>query len=172
MLGLRFYGDPVLRRKCRPVREFDDKIRDLAREMTETMHASRGIGLAANQVGARERIIVIDPTAGEEEGETIVLVNPRLARLSDPYTDEEGCLSFPGLRLSVPRALEVRVEAVDLSGNPVAHEARGLLARALQHEMDHLNGVLFVDRLPWRTRLAMLFKLPKLKRQYRRRRTD
>ncbi len=169
MRTLRYYGDPALRRKARRVDNVDDTVRGLAQEMIAIMQAKRGVGLAANQVGETTRVIVINLPAGEKEkeDEAIALVNPRVVKASGSYSDEEGCLSFPGLKLPIPRAMEIRVEAQDLSGNPVAWEARGLLARVLQHEIDHLDGVLFIDRLPWLKRLAMLFKLPQLKRQYR-----
>lgn len=166
MYTLRYYGDPVLRQKTRIIQDINEDTRALAQEMLTIIHERRGIGLAANQTGQTARLIVINLSAGEEEGEALVLVNPRVVKSSGSHTDEEGCLSFPELRLLIPRALEVQVEAQDLSGNPVMKEARGLLARVLQHEIDHLDGVLFIDRLPWRSRLTMLFKLPGLKRDY------
>lgn len=172
MLEIRHYGDKVLRRKARSVRSIDDSIRRLAREMTELMHSSGGVGLAAPQVGKSVRLIVIDPTAGEHKEELFVLINPRIVASSGQYEDEEGCLCLPGLRLPVRRAMEVRVEGQDPDGNPVTRHARGLLARILQHEIDHLDGRLFVDRLPFFKRLAMKFRLLKLKRRYRRMRVN
>ncbi len=166
---LRYYGDPALRRKARPVREITEEVRSLAREMFALMRRHRGIGLAANQVGERVRVIVVDLSAGERERDAFAIVNPKVVRRTGSYEDEEGCLSFPGLRLPVRRPLEARVEGLDLGGNPVAHEGRGLLARALLHEIDHLDGVLFTARLPWAKRIAMWFRLPALKRSYRNR---
>ena len=168
MCTLRYYGDPVLRKKTRNVQDINEDTRALAQEMLAIIHERRGIGLAANQAGQTARLIVINlSAAGEEEGKAFILVNPRVVKSSGSHTDEEGCLSFPELRLLIPRAMEVQVEAQDLSGNPVVKKARGLLARVLQHEIDHLDGVLFIDRLPWLSRLTMLLKLPGLKRRYR-----
>ena len=167
MPTLRLYGDPALRRKAAPVARFDESLRTLAQEMTEVMHDHAGVGLAANQVGADARIIVVDLSGGERAGEAFALVNPRVTWREGVVGDEEGCLSFPGLRFPVRRAMAVRVEGQDLAGQPVIHEARGLLARVFQHEIDHLDGVLFFDRLPWRKRLAIWLKLPRLKAQYR-----
>lgn len=169
MRALRYYGDPVLRRTARPVSEVDDGVRALARDMFEVMHRHRGIGLAANQVGELSRVIVVDPSAGERPDEAFALVNPVVTRRAGSVEDDEGCLSFPGLRFPVRRALEARVEGLDLAGNPVAHEARGLLARVLLHETDHLDGILFTSRLPLPERVRLWFKLPGLKRAYRRR---
>lgn len=167
MLALRHYGDKVLRRKARNIESIDDSIRRLARDMTELMYSSGGVGLAAPQVGESVRLIVVDPTAGEHKEEMFVMVNPRISSSSGQYEDEEGCLCLPGLRLPIRRALEIRVEAQDLDGNPVSRQARGLLARILQHEIDHLDGRLFVDRLPFLKRLAMKFRLMKLKGKLR-----
>src|SRR5207245_1788982 len=114
-----------------------------------------------------QRVIVVDLSGGEREDDAFALVNPKVTRRTGSFADEEGCLSFPGLRFPVRRALEARVEGQDLAGNPVIHEARGLFARVLQHEVDHLDGVLFTDRLPWRKRVAMWFKLPGLRHAYR-----
>ncbi len=169
MLTLRLYGDRVLRRKTLPIKQVDDTIRDLVKDMAEVLDAERGIGLAANQVGKSVALLVIDPAAIDEEGDSLPLLNPKITSRSGTITDEEGCLSFPGLRLPIQRAMEIRVDAEDLSGNPIVLEARGMLARVLQHEIDHLNGILFVDRLPLLKRIGMFFKLQKLKRRYRKR---
>jgi len=166
MLRLRYYGDPALRRKAAPVREIDDGIRELARDMFKVMWAVHGVGLAGNQVGVLLRIVVIDPSAGTERGAGFALINPRVTSRTGSFIDEEGCLSFPGLRLEVRRPLEVRVEGLDLEGNRVAVELAGLLARTVLHELDHLDGVTFNKRLTLFKRLAMMFKLPKLRRKY------
>lgn len=167
MRSLRYFGDPALRRRARPVVPGDAGVPELAREMIAVMHARRGIGLAANQVGELKRVIVFDLSAGDKPDAVRVLVNPRVVRRAGAFTDEEGCLSFPGLKLDIRRALDARVEGEDLAGNPVAYEASGIFARVLQHEVDHLDGVLFTDRLPWLRRIAMWFRLPGLKRRYR-----
>jgi peptide deformylase len=167
MSPIRYYGDPFLRERAAPVRVFDDALRELAGRMTAIMRGARGIGLAAPQIGENARLVVIDASAGGRENETLTLVNPRISRKAGSLTDDEGCLSFPGLRLLVARAFEITVEGADLSGNPVSREARGLMARVIQHELDHLDGILLVDRLPWHSRLKMFFKLHGLKRKYR-----
>lgn len=166
MFFLRLYGDPALRRRAAPVARFDEELRALTDGMIGVMHEHGGVGLAANQVGAAARVIVVDLSGGSREGEAFALVNPTVTRRAGSVEDEEGCLSFPGLRFPVRRALEARVEGADLAGNPVVHEARGLFARVLLHEVDHLDGVLFTDRLPWPKRIAMWFKLPGLRRKY------
>jgi len=167
MRVLRYFGDPALRRRARPVTPGDEAVRPLADEMIAVMHARRGIGLAANQVGDLRRVIVYDLSAGDKPDAARVLVNPRVVRRDGAFTDEEGCLSFPGLKLDIRRALNARVEGVDLGGNPVAIEASGIFARVLQHEIDHLDGILFTDRLPWPKRIALLYTLWSLKRRYR-----
>ena len=146
---VRIYGDPVLRRKTTNVETFDDSLRSLAADMHETMHAYRGVGLAANQIGVTQRICVVD-VPGEAEGaprRIFTLVNPRLSARSGADVAEEGCLSIPGVYEDVSRALNVTVEYQDENGERRTLEAEGYLARAIQHEVDHLDGVLFVDRL-------------------------
>jgi len=167
MSDIRYFGEPVLRKAAVPVRAFDSGLREMADRMARAMHAARGVGLAAPQIGESVRMIVIDLSAGDRENELLALVNPRITRRVGSYTDDEGCLSFPGLRLPLVRAFEVTVEGADLSGNPVIREARGTAARVLQHEIDHLDGILLVDRLPWRLKLRMFFKLRGLKSRYR-----
>jgi peptide deformylase len=167
MHNLVLYGDPALRRKARRVDRFDADLKTLAQDMIRVMREARGVGLAGNQVGDLRRILTVDPSAGEHEVDAFAIVNPVITHRSGAWTDEEGCLSFPGLRVEITRAMEIRIEGQDLTGNPVAYEATGLLARALQHELDHLDGILLVDRLPILKRIAMWFRLPKLKRQYR-----
>ena len=144
---VRIYGDPVLRQKALPVETFDGTLAALAADMRETMHAYRGIGLAANQVGVLQRLLVIDvPLEGDRRVE-LTLVNPVLGGRKGSLTDEEGCLSIPGIYDDVRRAERLHVEARDLEGRPVALDVEGYLARVIQHEVDHLDGVLFVDRL-------------------------
>jgi peptide deformylase len=142
ILPIRTLGDPVLRQPASPVEEFDDALRALAEDMIETMHEAPGVGLAAPQVGRSMRLIVFDIG----EGPT-ALVNPMLSSQEGEQVGEEGCLSIPGLYFEVRRAMRVTAEAFDTSGEPVRIEGEELLARVLQHEVDHIDGVLFIDRL-------------------------
>jgi peptide deformylase len=147
VLAIRIYPDPVLRVKCREVATIDDRVRKLAADMVETMHAAPGIGLAAPQVGVEERIAVLDLSVGEDPKQVHVLINPEVVHREGAETDVEGCLSLPGMTDKVERPTAVRVKALDLAGKPVELQADGWLARALCHEIDHLDGVLFVDHL-------------------------
>jgi peptide deformylase len=147
VLAIRIYPDPVLRVKCREVAAIDDRVRKLAADMVETMHAAPGIGLAAPQVGVEERIAVLDLSVGEDPKQVHVLINPEVVHREGAETDVEGCLSLPGMTDKVERPTAVRVKALDLSGEPVELHADGWLARAVCHEIDHLDGVLFVDHL-------------------------
>ena len=167
-LKLRYYGDPVLRRKAAEVHAVDDEIRALAHGMFGIMREAKGVGLAANQVGVPLQVLTLDLSiSGNPRGGLFAILNPRVVSKSGVYTDEEGCLSFPGLRLVITRPMEVRVEGLDLEGNPVAIDAGGILARVVMHEMDHLNGIQFFRRLPFFRMLAFLPSLPRLKRKYR-----
>ena len=143
VLPLRFMGDPVLREKARPVAAFDQALKRLAGDMVETMYETHGVGLAAPQVGVSGRMFVFD------DGETgpIVIVNPELHEAEGEQDGEEGCLSLPGIYFNVVRAERIRVRGSDLNGDPVEMEGVGLLARILQHETDHIDGKLFLDRL-------------------------
>jgi peptide deformylase len=147
VLAIRIYPDPVLRVKCRAVTTIDDRVRKLAADMVETMHAAPGIGLAAPQVGVEERIAVLDLSVGEDPKQVHVLINPEVVHREGAETDVEGCLSLPGLTDKVERPTAVRVKALDLAGQPIELQADGWLARAVCHEIDHLDGVLFVDHL-------------------------
>jgi peptide deformylase len=144
-LPIRTFGDPVLRDKARPVERFDDALARLAGDMIRTMHEAPGVGLAAPQVGRPIRLIVFD--IGDEEQEARALANPVLKNEWGEQIAEEGCLSVPGLYYPVKRAQKVWTEGFDLEGHQVTIEAEELLARVLQHEVDHLNGILFIDRL-------------------------
>jgi peptide deformylase len=144
VLSVRKYGDPVLRRRAEPVREVTPELRRLADDMIDTMYDEAGIGLAAPQIGRSIRLMVV----GDERGRNPrALVNPVITEQGGSITAEEGCLSIPGLFADVARAEWVQLQAEDLEGNPVSIHARGFQARVLQHEMDHLDGVLFIDRL-------------------------
>jgi peptide deformylase len=144
VLTVRRYGDPVLRRRAVPVEQVTPDIRRLADDMIDTMYDEIGIGLAAPQIGASIRLMVV----GDEEGRGAqVLMNPAITAQGGSVTAEEGCLSLPGVFAQVTRSEWVTLEAQDLEGRPVALTARGLRARVFQHEIDHLDGVLFIDRL-------------------------
>lgn len=164
-MEIRLMGDPVLREKAVEIEAVDDEVRALARDMFDTMYESDGVGLAANQVGVTRRLIVVDP---REEGVTPrALVNPRVISTGEETERaEEGCLSIPGLREIVERESSVVVEALDLDGEPVRLEAEGLHARVLLHEIDHIDGVLFVDRVSPLKRKMLLKKWQKLREQH------
>lgn len=147
ILPIRIYPDPVLRTKCRPVTDFDDALRKLAADMVETMHAAPGIGLAAPQIGVDLRLAVVDLSVGEDPSQVYVFINPEIVSRKGQATDVEGCLSLPGYTDKVDRPEWVRVRALDLDGNSFEVEADDWLARAVCHEFDHLDGVLFVDYL-------------------------
>jgi peptide deformylase len=147
---IRKYPDPVLRNKTSPVEKIDSSLDRLIEDMVETMHAAPGVGLAANQVGVPLQLAVIDLSAREDDDQRhplLVIVNPEILSMEGSVTEEEGCLSIPEYAEKVKRAARVKVRAKDRKGQPFEIEAEGLLAKALQHEIDHLNGVLFVDRL-------------------------
>jgi peptide deformylase len=141
---IRRLGDPVLRERCRDVEDFDEALRTLAKEMTETMYAAPGVGLAANQVGLALRLFVYDAGDGSGPG---AVANPEIHDEDGEQNEDEGCLSISGVYRPTRRALRVRLVARDLEGAPVSIEAEELLARIFQHETDHLNGTLYVDRL-------------------------
>ena len=142
--NLRYEGDEILRKRSREIEVIDDKIRELAKDMMETMHKWDGLGLAGPQVGVLKRIIVIDLY---EEGMQFTLINPVIISQKGTQEVDEGCLSFPNKFGKVERPKEVVVEALDLDGKKVKLKARDLLAQALCHEIDHLNGDLFVDKV-------------------------
>jgi peptide deformylase len=143
---VRRYPDPVLRKVSGKIADISANICALAQDMVETMHAARGIGLAANQIGVSLRIITLD-VGPEKESTPLVLINPEIVGSESEETAEEGCLSLPGFYETVKRAKGVVVKAVTLEGKEFTMECEGLLARAFQHEIDHLNGLLLIDRL-------------------------
>lgn len=147
ILPIRIYPDPVLRAKCRPVTVFDEALARLAADMVETMHAAPGVGLAAPQVGVELRLAVLDVSVGQDSAKLQVLVNPEVTRREGSEADVEGCLSLPGINDKVERPTRVEVAALDLVGRPIRIAAEGFAARALCHEVDHLDGVLFTDHL-------------------------
>src|SRR5512135_2437824 len=140
-------GDPVLTRKSEPVEEITEDIVRLARDMVETVHAAPGVGLAAPQVGVGKRVIVVDTSVGENQEALHILINPAIVLSEGEAVCEEGCLSVPDIKEKVARPYKVVVRGLDLKGRPVEVKGEDLLARALCHEIDHLDGVLFVDRL-------------------------
>ena len=146
-LSLRYYGDPVLRKKAAPVASFDSGLIDLVEAMFDCMVREKGVGLAAPQVGRSDRVFVVDIEDDEGQRTRRAFVNPVIREREGMESAEEGCLSIPGIREDVKRPESVVVEAKDEHGQPFTLAADGLLARAIQHETDHLDGVLFVDRL-------------------------
>ena len=147
--AVRIYGDPVLRQRAAEVTSFGEPLRRFAADLRETMHAYNGVGLAANQVGVLERVLVVDVPLNDEGTERAAhtLVNPVIVSRDASQRSDEGCLSIPGIFEEVTRALRVQVRYQDESGREATLDAEGYLARAIQHEVDHLDGVLFVDRL-------------------------
>jgi len=141
------YPDPRLKQRALPVEVVDDDIRRLVDDMAETMYAAPGVGLAANQVGVLRRVFVIDISSDDEPSELRVFINPEILDATGTLVWEEGCLSFPGVTEEIRRAERVRVRALDRDGKPFELEADGLLAVAIQHETDHLNGVVMLDKL-------------------------
>lgn len=141
------YPDPFLARKALPVAVVDDRVRALIRDMFETMYAAEGVGLAATQVGVGKRVIVLDVSPVDETIAPVAVVNPEIVEREGSVTGVEGCLSVPGVQGEVCRAETVEVRGKDEQGRPVRIRAAGILSRALQHEIDHLDGVLFIDRV-------------------------
>ena len=146
-LSIKVHPDPVLRVKCATVETFDEELKRLAKDMIQTMNAAPGVGLAACQVGREIRIAIVDPSAGEDPKALHVLVNPEVVEERGRELDDEGCLSIPGITEKVARPAYVKIEAQDLEGEPFVLEGEGLMSRVICHEVDHLNGVLFIDHL-------------------------
>lgn len=174
------YGDAVLRAKGRRVEQVNDEIRALASDMLETMHAANGVGLAAQQVGEALQLTVLDVSEVEDRPSTLklngaevdpvkamplVLLNPRLELGRETAAGTEGCLSFPEITAEIDRAVSVVAQAETLEGAAVTIEASGLLARALQHEVDHLNGILFIDRMSSASKASHASRLKRLQKE-------
>jgi len=174
------YGNPVLRTKGKRIAHVDERIRTLALEMLETMHAANGVGLAAQQVGEALQLTVLDISEVEDRPSTLklngnevdppsamplVLLNPELSLQGDRIFGTEGCLSFPEINAEIERAFSAVVRAETLEGETVELEASGLLARALQHEVDHLNGILFIDRMSSVAKASLSSRLKKLQKE-------
>jgi peptide deformylase len=156
------YPDPVLAKRGAEVTEFDAALKKLAEEMFESMYAAQGIGLAAPQIGISKRLTVIDLSFNKKPEDRIVLVNPEIIEREGRQHEEEGCLSLPEIREKVTRAAKVKVRAQDVKGEWFEIEGEELLARAFQHEIDHLDGVLFIDRLSRLKRDLIVRKIKKL----------
>jgi len=180
-LPIRKYGDPILRAKGKRVDVVDDEIRALAENMLETMHAVNGIGLAAQQVGQALQLTVLDVTQVEDRPSTmtlngnqvpdlatampLVLINPTLRLSEETELGSEGCLSFPEITADIERATSLEMEAETLEGETLRIKASGLLARALQHEVDHLNGILFIDRMSTAAKASHGSRLKRLQKE-------
>jgi peptide deformylase len=177
-LDIVIYGDPVLRTKGKRIEQIDDQLRQFAEDMLETLHEANGVGLAAQQVGRAIQLTVVDVSEAEsrpsrmwidgvevdpKEHMPLYLINPELELSKETELGYEGCLSFPDIGGDVNRAAHVKVKATDLEGQPVEFEAEGLLARAVQHETDHLNGILFIDRMSSAMKASLANKIKKLK---------
>jgi len=181
ILPILQYGDPILRVKGKPVEEIDDRIRELAANMIETMHAAHGVGLAAQQIGEAVQLIVLDISAVEDRPSTlrldgkdiadpktampVVLINPEIELQGETEIGLEGCLSFPEITGDIERAQSVTVRAQNLQGEAIQIEASGFLARAIQHEGDHLNGILFIDRMHSAAKAALSSRLKRLQKE-------
>ena len=183
ILPILEYGDPILRSKGKPIDNIDDRIRELAANMIETMHAANGVGLAAQQVGESLQLTVLDvslvedrPSTLKVDGEEVdpkaamplVLINPEIELQGATETGVEGCLSFPEITGDIERATSVTVRAQTLESSAIEIEATGFLARAIQHEGDHLNGILFIDRMNSAAKAALSSRLKRLQKETRR----
>jgi len=182
-LSILQYGNPILRAKGKRIGEIDERIRELARNMVETMHAANGVGLAAQQVGEAIQLTVLDvsqiedrPTSMKLNGDQIdpksamplVLVNPQVELGRETEMGTEGCLSFPEITGEIGRAKSITVRARNLSGEAIEIETGGFLARAIQHEVDHLNGILFIDRMSSAAKASLASRLKRLQREAQR----
>ena len=179
-LPIRKYGDAILRAKGKRIETVDEHIRALAENMLETMHAANGVGLAAQQVGEALQLTVLDVSQVEDRPSTmtmngepleigaampLVLLNPTLRLGEEEDSGSEGCLSFPDITAEIDRATSVELEAETLEGEKIRIEASGLLSRALQHEVDHLNGILFIDRMSSAAKASVASKLKRLQKE-------
>jgi peptide deformylase len=183
ILPILEYGDPILRAKGKPIENIEDRIRELAANMIETMHAANGVGLAAQQVGESLQLTVLDVSLVEDRPSTLkvdgkevdpktamplVLINPEIELQGATQTGVEGCLSFPEITGDIERATSVIVRAQTLDSSIIEIEATGFLARAIQHEGDHLNGILFIDRMNSAAKAALSSRLKRLQKETRR----
>jgi peptide deformylase len=182
-LSILQYGDPILRARGKHIEKIDNRIRELAQNMIETMHAANGVGLAAPQVGESRQLTVLDVSQVEDRPSTmklngentdpqsampLVLINPEIDLGSETEMGTEGCLSFPEITGEIERAKSVTVRAQNLDGEAIEIEATGFLARAIQHEVDHLNGILFIDRMSSAAKTSLSSKLKRLQKETQR----
>jgi peptide deformylase len=183
ILSILQYGDPVLRAKGKRIDKIDQRIRELAQNMIETMHAANGVGLAAQQIGEPLQLTVLDVSQVEDRPTTmklngqdldppsampLVLVNPQIDLGGETEIGTEGCLSFPEITGEIDRAKSITVRAQNLEGEPIELETTGFLARAIQHEIDHLNGILFIDRVSSAAKTSLSSKLKRLQKETQR----
>lgn len=164
-MNIVLYPDPVLRQKAKPLKEINKEVFKKVEEMMELMHQAHGVGLAAPQVGWSVRLFIID-VDGSSHGEK-VFINPTIIEETGEFTKEEGCLSFPGIMSKIIRAQRIKARAYNLRGQELEIVAEGLAARAWQHELDHLNGELFIDKMSPSNRLAIAHRLKEFERTYR-----
>lgn len=162
---IELFGAPCLRQRCAPVAAVDDAVRALVADLFDSMHAASGVGLAAPQIGVLKRVCVVDVTAHQPDSQPVVLINPKITGREGEQIGEEGCLSFPDLFGDVKRYAWVEVEAIGLDGQPCKTAGDGFYARALQHEIDHLDGKLFIDHLSPLKRQLMRGALKRLKKE-------
>jgi len=182
-LSIRQYGDPALRAKGKRLDKVDNRVRELATDMIETMHAANGVGLAAQQIGEALQLTVLDISQVEDQPSRmklngqdadpksampLVLINPEIELRTETEMGTEGCLSFPEIRGEIERAKSIIVRAQSLDGDKIAIEASGFLARAIQHEVDHLNGILFIDRMSSAAKAALSSRLKRLQKETQR----
>jgi peptide deformylase len=182
-LSILQYGDPILRAKGKLIEEIDDRICELAQNMIETMHAANGVGLAAQQIGEPLQLTVLDISQVEDRASAmklnrenidpktampLILVNPQIELHGGTETGTEGCLSFPEITGEIERAKSITVRAQNLGGEPIEIETTGFLARAIQHEVDHLNGILFIDRMSSAAKTTLSSRLKRLQKETQR----
>jgi peptide deformylase len=165
ILKIEKYPSPVLSQPGEPVTEFNDELRELIANMFETTYASQGIGLAAPQVGISKRLTVIDLSVGKDPAQKLVLINPEIIEREGKLYEEEGCLSFPEIREKISRAAKVRIRAQDEYGKWFEMDGEELLSRCMQHEVDHLDGILFIFRMSGLKRDLTLRKIRKAQRE-------
>jgi peptide deformylase len=166
ILPIRIYGDETLRKKCRPVEKIDKEIRNFAADLVATMYEKDGVGLAAPQVGIDLCMFVVDPDwFRTNQKNPTIFINPKFLAISGITSQEEGCLSLPEIFAEVKRAEKIEIEATDLEGNRKRYEIEGFFARAVQHENDHLDGILFIDRISKLKLLSLKWKLKNLEQK-------
>jgi peptide deformylase len=163
ILDIVYYGDPRLEKVSEPLAEVTQETRRFVKDMFETMYFTNGVGLSAPQVGVNQRILVVDCSGGSDRDQQIALINPVVTGATGEQRGQEGCLSFPGLFAEIARPNVVTVKGLDLEGKEVEIEGEGLLARALHHEIDHLDGVLFIQRMKKVDRETIVRKMKKMK---------